>query len=237
MSVSLPPRRLVLPPPYDQHRLDGGDVLAEAVARAPVDGAGTLVWQWLARPGAAGRLDFAVVLEPGAALAASRLAFAAGVLAACEALAAHCPPERPVQWRWPGELRLDTNRIGGVRLAVAPGTAEDAVPDWMVLAVELIADRDHLDTPGACPDSVSLKEEEFLDPPAVVESFAAHLMLLFDRWKHEGAQALADRCAARLDGGGALTEGGDLLRDGTRHDLAAALAVAPDWRDAQGPRL
>lgn len=237
MSVSHPSRRLVLPPPYDQHPLDGGDVLAEAVARAPGEGAGTLVWQWLSVPGGPGRLDFAVVLEPDSPLAEARLAFAAGVLATCEALAAHCPPERSVQWRWPGEIRLDTNRIGGLRLAVAPGCAEDAVPDWMVLAVELIGDRDHLEVPGAFPDSVSLKEEEFLDPPAVVESFAAHLMLLFDRWKHEGAQALADRCAARLVGGGTLTERGDLMRDGRRHALADALSVAPDWRDGQGPRL
>lgn len=237
MSVSPPSRRLVLPPPYSQHRLDGGDVLAEAVARAPGEGAGTLVWQWVSAAAAPGRLDFAVVLEPDRTLAAARLAFVAGLLATCEALAAHCPPERSVQWRWPGEIRFDATRLGGARLAVAPGTAEDAVPDWMVFAVELIADRDHLDAPGAFPDSVSLREEDFLDPPAVVESFAAHLMLLFDRWTHEGAQALADRCAARLDGGGALTEAGDLLREGTRHGLAAALAEAPDWRDGQGPRL
>ena len=237
MSVSPPSRRLVLPPPYSQHRLDGGDVLADAVARAPEEGAGTLVWQWVSAAGAPGRLDFAVVLEPDRTLAEARLVFTAGLLATCEALAAHCPPERSVQWRWPGEIRLDTNRLGGARLAVAPGTATDAVPAWMVLAVELIADRDLLEMPGAFPESLSLKEEDFLDPPAIVESFAAHLMLLFDRWTHEGARALADRCAARLDGGGALTETGDLLLDGTCHDLAAALAEAPDWRDGQGPRL
>lgn len=237
MLVSHPLRRLVLPPPYSQHRLDGGDVLAEACARAPEEGAGTLVWQWVAGTDSAGRLDFAVVLEPDMALSAARLAFAAGMLAACEALAVHCPPERSVLWRWPGEIRFDTNRLGGGRLAVAPGTAEDSVPQWMVLAVELIGDRDHLDAPGAFPGSVSLKEEEFLDPPALVESFAAHLMRLFDRWKHEGARALADSCAARLDGGGGLADDGDLLRDGARHSLAASLAAAPDWRDARGPRL
>ena len=237
MTVSHPPRRLVLPPPYSQHRLDGGDVMVEAMARAPSEGAGTLVWQWVSAPGMPGRLDFAVVLEPDMPLVQARLGFVAGLLATCEALAAHCPPERAIRLRWPAEFRLDTNRLGGARLAVAPGADAEAIPDWMVFAVELIADRDHLDSPGAFPDSVSLREEEFLDPPAVVESFAAHLMRLFDRWKHEGAAALAEACAARLEGGGTLTTTGDLHRDGSLHALSAALAAGPDWRDARGPRL
>jgi hypothetical protein len=56
-------RRLILPPPYSQSHLDEGDVAAAALARVD-EGAGTLVWTY--RPGAApGRLDFAVVLEPG----------------------------------------------------------------------------------------------------------------------------------------------------------------------------
>jgi hypothetical protein len=49
---------------------------------------------------------------------------------------------------WPDEIRYDKARLGGGRLAVAPGTAEDAVPDWMVFAAELIADRDHPAEPG-----------------------------------------------------------------------------------------
>jgi biotin-(acetyl-CoA carboxylase) ligase len=236
MTVSLPPRRLTLPPPYSQHRLDGGDVLDAAVARAPDEGAGTLVWQWLDGAGAPGRLDFAVVLEPDMPLADARLAFAAGMVATCEALAAHCPPERPLRIRWPSEIRFDTTRLGGARMAVSPGTDEADTPDWIVFAVELIGDRDHLEAPGAFPDSISLREEEFLDPPAIVESFAAHLMLFFDRWKHDGPQAIAARYAQRLEEGGTITDEGDLLRDGARHALRLALERA-DWRDDRGPRL
>lgn len=236
MTVSLPPRRLMLPPPYAQHWLDAGDVLDAAVARAPGEGAGTLVWQWVAGAGGPGRLDFAVVLEPDMPLAQARLAFAAGMAATCEALAAHCPPERPLRIRWPSEIRFDTNRLGGARLAVAPGTDEADTPDWMVFAVELIGDRDHLEAPGAFPGSISLKEEDFGDPPAIVESFAAHLMLLFDRWKHDGPQAVAARLAARLEEGSAITDEGDLLRDGARHALRLALERA-EWRDDRGPRL
>jgi len=237
MTVSTQPRRLVLPPPYGQHRIDAGDVLAEACARANSEGAGTLVWLW--RPGVseAGRLDFAVVLEPDMALPDARMGFVAGMAASCLALAAHCPPERDIRIRWPDEVLFDTNRLGGGLLALAPGAAEGATPDWMAFGLELIADRDHLAAPGAHPHSTSLAEEGFDDPPAIVESFAAHLMLLFDRWKHEGPQAVAQAFAGRLEGGGAIGDAGDLLRGGARETLAAALARAPLWRDATGPRL
>jgi biotin-(acetyl-CoA carboxylase) ligase len=211
-------RRLILPPPYDQHATPG-DVLAQAVARAATDGAGTLVWRHVP-----GRLDFAVVLEPDDALHLSRRAFVAGMVALAEALAAHCPPEHAVKLRWPDEVRFDLGRLGGARLVVAPGTEEQDIPAWLVFAVDLIADRDHLAAPGAFPHSVSLKEAGFTDPPAIVESFAAHLMLQFDRWKHDGFDSVAARYRARLDGDADLSL------------LAQALNPAR-WRDEGGPIL
>ena len=73
--------------------------------------------------------------------------------------------------------------------------------------------------------------------PAIIESFAAHLMLLFDRWKHEGADAVARAFAGRLEGGGAIGDAGDLIREGGHEALGPALARAPLWRDATGPIL
>ncbi|ABV92245.1 conserved hypothetical protein [Dinoroseobacter shibae DFL 12 = DSM 16493] len=230
------PRTLVLPPPYTAHWLAKGDALAHACHLAPEHGAGTLVWHASSGGHMPGRFDFAVVLEPETPLTEARKAFVLGMVALGEALAAHCPPERAVEFGWPGELRLDGGRLGGMRLSVAPDTAEEAVPNWMVLGVELIADRDHLTAPGSKPESLSLKEEEFLDPPAVLESFAAYLMLNFDRLKHEGFDAVATRYVGRLTSEGTLTAEGDLQ---TADDLAAlkdALAVAP-WRDETGPKL
>ncbi|MFZ9948981.1 MAG: biotin/lipoate--protein ligase family protein, partial [Gemmobacter sp.] len=184
-----------------------------------------------------GRLDLAVVLEPDLALPGARLGYVAGMAALCEALAAHCPPERDIRIRWPDELRFDTNRLGGARLVLAPGSAEGAVPEWMVFGAELIADRDNIAVPGEYPHSISLTEEGFDDPPAIIESFAAHLMLLFDRWKHEGAEAVARAFAGRLEGGGAIGDAGDLIREGGHEALGPALARAPLWRDATGPLL
>jgi biotin-(acetyl-CoA carboxylase) ligase len=181
-------------------------------------------------------LDFAVVLEPETPLSEARRAFIVGMVALGDALAALGPPERSVGFGWPGEVTFDGGRIGGMRLAVAPGTGAEDVPNWMVLGVELIADRDHLAAPGAHPGSVSLKEEEFADPPAIVESCAAYLMLHFDRWTHEGFASVAARYAARLNSGAALSDEGDLRLDDGIVTLEAALRDEY-WRDGDGPRL
>lgn len=231
------PRSLLLPPPYTTHWLAEGEVLAEACRRAPQEGAGTLIWHMSEGRGTcAGRLDFAVVLEPEEPLVVARRAFVAGMAALGDALAAHCPPERAVTFGWPGEVLLDGGRLGGMRFAAAPQTGEDDVPDWMVLAVELIADRDHLGAPGSHPGSVSLREEEFTDPPAVVESFAAYLMLMFDRWRHAGFDTLAARYTARLGSHARLSDAGALMRDDGSEALADAVGRTY-WRDATGPRL
>lgn len=234
---------LTLPPPYTQCWFEDGDVLAEATRRAPEGGAGTLVWCH-----SPGLLAFAVVLEPEQKLAEARLAFLAGMVALAEALVANCPPERAVRFDWPDTVLYDGARLGGARFAIPAGCAEDETPRWMVFGVELIADRDHLDAPGTFPDSTSLKEEEFTSPQAIVESFAAYLMLNFDRWVHHGREAVTSRYLQRLDP--QLAEGsreigpedqlversvsGNERRSGLMEGLASS-----SWRDAvaEGPRL
>jgi len=230
------PRALLLPPPYTPHWLAQGDALTEACRLAPGHGAGTLVWHASTSADQPGRFDFAVVLEPDTPLAEARKVFLLGMLALGDAVAVHCPPERAVGFGWPGELLLDAGRLGGMRLCVAPDAGEGDVPDWMVLGVELIADRDTLSAPGERPDSVSLKEEDFTDPPAILESFAAYMMLNFDRQTHGGFAPLAARYAGQLSRAGSVTEAGDfegaegvsLLKDALEHS---------HWRDALGPKL
>ena len=230
------PRNLTLPPPYRQHWLATGDVAGAAMAQAPQHGAGTLVWRHSSARGQEGRLDFAVVLEPAMALGQARPAFLCGMRALFEALAAQCDPNRAIGVVWPGGVEFDGGRLGGARLILPEGASEDTDPGWMVLAVELIADRDHLETTGAFPESLSLKEAGVADPAALVESFAAHLMLAFDRWTHEGIGSVTGTMAQHLVGGGAIDESGALVRGPARITLAAGLREAP-WRDVAGPRL
>lgn len=240
MSDPIAPPRLVLPPLFALHRSDLPDALAEAARLAPDMGAGTLVLHQ-----SPGLLAFAVVLEPEQPLAEARLAFILGMTALCDALAAHCPPERPVRLHWPDQVLYDAARIGGGRFAVAPGCTEDQVPDWMVFGAELIADRDHLEEPGLFPHSTSLKEEDFDPAEQIVAAFASYLMLYFDRWKHEGFEAVSSRYLARLDPplpSGMRQIAGDRLMEPSAPEsrLHPALREALGtqlWRDATGPRL
>jgi hypothetical protein len=138
----------------------------------------------------------------------------------------------------------DRSRLGGARFAVGPAGA-DGVPAWLVFAAELIADRDHLPDPGAFPESLSLKEDAFDPPQAIIESFAAYLMLYFDRWTHQGLPAVTDRYLERIDppmlSGSRTLEDGDLVErtpSGMTRRLPLAEGLARcAWRDARGPRL
>lgn len=232
--------RMPLPPPFRLHRTTARDVLAEGMRLAPTEGAGTLLLHE-----SPGLLAFAVVLEPEQPLATARLAFLAGMTALGDALAAHCPPERPVRLVWPDRVVYDAARIGGGRFAVAPGTAEDAVPDWMVFAAELIADRDHLAEPGRFPDSTSLKEEAFDPAEDIVSTFASYLMLYFDRWTHEGFDAVGNRFLMRVDPpllrGVRRLEGDRMVEitpsGGRRFPTLPEALATQDWRDERGPKL
>lgn len=231
---------LMLPPPYTLFMGQGGDILDEAAALAPEKGAGTLVLQQ-----SPGLLAFAVVLEPDQPLEEAQMAFLLGMSALGDALAAHCPPERPVRFVWPDELRYDKARLGGGRLRVAPGCGPQEVPDWMVFAAELIADRDQLADPGEYPDSLSLKEDEFDASEAIVSTFASYMMLYFDRWAHDGLEAVTNRYLMRIDP--------PLLRGVRRLDGDRLIEITPSgerrypplmealgqsgWRDEKGPRL
>ncbi len=230
---------LMLPPPFTLIRAQEGDILDEAVALAPEKGAGTLLLNQ-----SPGLLAFAVVLEPDEPLEQAQMAFLLGMTALGDALAAHCPPERPVRFVWPDELRYDKARLGGGRFRVAPGCAPDAVPDWMVFAAELIADRD-LEDPGSFPDSLSLKEDDFDPPEAIVTTFASYMMLYFDRWAHDGLEAVTNRYLMRIDPpllrGVRRIEGDRLIEitpsGGRKYPPLMEAMGQSGWRGERGPRL
>lgn len=233
--------RVHLPPPFTLHRTTQRDVLAAAVALAPSEGAGTLVVHQ-----SPGLLAFAVVFEPEQPLSEAQLAFLLGMTALGDALAAHCPPERPVRLTWPDQVTYDAARIGGGRFAIAPGTADDAVPDWMVFAAELIADRDQIEEAGAYPQSTSLKEESFDAAEDILSTFASYLMLYFDRWAHEGFASVSNRYLMRVDPPllrGVRRIDGDRMIEikpagGSKSFPPIREAIATQvWRDEKGPKL
>src|SRR6267154_1404540 len=189
---------LDLPPGYTLVALrEAGDAFAHGCEIAAEAGAGTLVW--------VRRYDlveFAVVLEPDEPLKSARRALFAGMNAVADAIAAHCPPEREVNFGWPDTVIFDGGLLGGARLGWPADCAEGEVPAWLVLGVILrAADMAHVEEVQAAA-GVSLLSEGFamIDTDAIIGSFARHLMTAFDRWNERGFEAIARDYLERLPG-------------------------------------
>lgn len=183
-------REIDLPPPFTLRTLrEAGDAFAAAEDAAAETGAGTLVW--------VRRFDlveFAVVLEPEEPLALARLVFYAAMNALADAVAATCPPERPLEFAWPDALRFDGGLLGGGRLSWPSGAAEHLTPDWLVFGAMLRASTIDAGEPGEWKQAVSLEDTGFfegVDSGDIVESFARHLMANLHAWSEAGARAAA----------------------------------------------
>jgi biotin-(acetyl-CoA carboxylase) ligase len=239
---------LDLPPGYTLVALrELGDAFAHGCDIAAEAGAGTLVW--------VRRYDlveFAVILEPDEPLASARRAFFAGMNAVADAIAAHCPPEREVNFNWPDTILFDGGLLGGARLGWPKDCAEGEVPGWLVFSVMLrAANLAYVDEVQAA-SGVALLSEGFqmIETDAIIESFSRHLMTGFDRWKEQGFEPVArdyfERLAKHKAGERrAIDRNGDLLvrpPEGSgppdRSSLVEALAKAA-WYDpqARGPKL
>ncbi len=138
----------------------------------------------------ADRLAAALVLAPEVPLAR-----AIAMLPTCgvgfqNALGALAPPEVAVHLDWAGGIRVNGARCG--RLRVAAGTTDpDAIPDWMVIGLEvpllLLSEQ-----PGETPDRTALNEEGCAEvaPTALLEAWARHSLVWINRWEDEGTRAL-----------------------------------------------
>jgi biotin/lipoate A/B protein ligase family protein len=236
---------LDLPPPFSLVTLrEIGDAFAHAQAIASKEGAGSLVH--------VGRFDlseFAVVLEPDEPLASARRAFYVCMVALYDAMLTHAPPEHRIEIRWPDAIHVDGGLVGGGRLAWPAGTAEAAVPDWLVFGASVRLVSLGREEAGLRPLATALDEEGFddLGSGRLVEGFARHLMLALDAWRAGELAAVTrqylDRLRMEKGATPALSGEGDLLvrwrgkAEPDRHKLADALA-APSWLDpaAGGPR-
>lgn len=228
----------VLPPGFSLVSLrESSDAMRHAVAIAGEAGAATLVWTR--------RFDvveFALVLEPEEPLKTARLAHYLCMNALADALSVHCPPERPVLFRWPATLMFDHGLIGGGRLAWPEGCGEEETPGWLVFgAMVRAALMVPLEERGAFL-GVAMDEEGFEEVDAVdlVESFLRHLMHGVSRWQEQGPKAAVQRWLDRLEpeAGTRRSIGPDgdltLTRNGVpqRHSLVEALREVA-WLDPE----
>src|SRR5258705_3016239 len=254
MNSSMPLRpadtgqTLDLPPGYTLVPLrEHGDAFVHGCAIASDTGAGTLVWvrRYVL-------VEFAVFFDPDEPLVSARRAFFAGMNAVADAIAAHCPPEREVNFNWPDTILFDGGLLGGARLGWPKDCAEDEVPGWLVFSVMLrAANLAHVEEVQAASGVALLSEGfEMIETDAIVESFSRHLMTGFDRWKEHGFEPIARDYLERLPKSKAgerrgIDRNGDLLvrphEGGARPDrvsLVEPLAKAAcDDPQARGPNL
>lgn len=209
-----------------------GDAMGRAVAEAPRQGAGCLVWvrSW-------SRIEAAVVLEPERSLAATRPALLAALAAFADAAGALGPPEVPLTFDWPATIRVNGGVVGRARLATPPSCGEEEVPAWLVVGIEAaFADVGDAE-PGHDPGRTTLFEEGFNEttPAGMTAAWARHLMANLADWQGGGFRVVAERYLARLDP--ALAQGarrgidpatGDLVlqRGAARERLPLAEAIA-----------
>jgi biotin-(acetyl-CoA carboxylase) ligase len=193
---------------------EGGDTMARAMALAPAQGAGTLLWF-----GTAACAEAALVLEPELPLAAARLVLLAGANALADALSHGSPAEIPVQFGWPGKILVNGAACGALALAAPPGVLPAAVPDWLVIGLSVALAPSGVDPaePGLTPDRTTLAEEgwDAHDGAVLIAAWARHLMAGLDDWQAHGPKRLCETYLARLvapaGARGIDPAGGDLL--------------------------
>jgi biotin-(acetyl-CoA carboxylase) ligase len=226
-----------LPPGYSLMVLrEREDAFQHACNVAAPAGAGTLVW--IRR---FDLLEFAVVLEPVEALVSARRAFFPAMSALADAVGAACPPDKPVEFEWPGTLLFDGALLGGGRLGWSQDCAEDETPDWLVFGAMLLASKDRAGDPGLTPESTSLEDEECeFTHEALIETFSRNLMRAFHLRTEQGFGQLAEDYLSRLSLPGAkaraaIAENGDLLlsRAGAEPERRALLPALQQvaWLD------
>ncbi|MCK0168328.1 biotin/lipoate--protein ligase family protein [Jannaschia sp. S6380] len=149
---------------------------AIAAARAGCDG-GTIFWR------AGGVLDMAVVFAPDVPLSRAVQMAPLCAVALRDALGATGPAELPIHLGWDGGILLNGAEAGRVR-PIVPDPAVDAVPDWVVIHLTL-----HIFPDDGVGTALLLEGGGDVDPVALLEAWARHLMHRLSEWE-DGPRAL-----------------------------------------------
>ena len=179
-------------PPLLSGEATDADPLAVAVARAEAGtDAGLIVHR--IRPD---HLKAALVLAPEVALADAMAMVIAAANGFGDAFGALAPSEVAAHFDWPGGFRINGARCGGLR-AAASANDPDAVPDWLVIAIDVPFFRDADYEPGDAPEETTLWEEGCaeIEPRRLLESWSRHLLVAINAWEDGGLRPLhADWC-------------------------------------------
>lgn len=212
------------------------DAFRHARTHAAEAGAGTLF-----HVGRFDQIEFALVLEPDAPLSAARRVLFAGMNALAETIAAECPPERDVTFRYPDCLYFDDGLVGGARLAWPEECGEGDVPEWLAFCAIIRTGGFQELGFKLDPSGTTLEEAGFdsVDPEAFAARFCRHMMAEIDEWLDKGFTGIGQRYLVRLPkaaGAGlrGIDSNGDLMvRAGGQEERTAFLPglAAQAWFD------
>jgi BirA family transcriptional regulator, biotin operon repressor / biotin---[acetyl-CoA-carboxylase] ligase len=146
------------------------------------------------------RLRMAIVLAPEVPLARAVQVGHVMMVAAGDSIGALAPPEVGISYRWPGLLLVNGGVSGWVQLAAA-GRDLDAIPDWLVLSLELRLRADGRAEPGQTPGETALYEEGTgaIPPARLIESASRHFLTWLHRWDTDGFKPVHDAWMARAE--------------------------------------
>ena len=176
------------PPLFEGREVGRGiDPFAKACAEAALGcDAGAIVYNI-----GADRLAAAIVFAPEVALEDAMAMLPACGVGFQNALGALAPPEVAVHLTWEGGILVNGASCGGLR-AASSTVDPDAVPDWLVVGLEVPLIPEDPDAPGAEPERTSLYEEGCVEvaPARLLESWSRHTLVWINRWSEEGAGPL-----------------------------------------------
>ncbi|MBY8977252.1 DUF4444 domain-containing protein [Rhodobacteraceae bacterium NNCM2] len=154
------------------------------------------------------RLEAAIVFAPEEPLADAMTVVLAVALGLGDALGALAPPEVAIHYVWPNGFKVNGADCGRLR-AAASTTDPDALPDWLVVGVEVPFRFDD-DEPGRNPQKTCLIEEGCgeVTPHRLLESWSRHMLTWINRREHDGISPLHAEWRSRAWGiGEPLDEG------------------------------
>jgi biotin-(acetyl-CoA carboxylase) ligase len=158
-------------------------------------------------------LRAALVLAPEAPLEQAMSITFAVALGLGDAIGALAPPEVAVHYVWPGAFKINGADCGAMRAAAAT-TDPAAVPDWLVIGVEMPYRRPSETEPGYRPGQTSLIEEGCIEvtPLKLLDSWSRHTLVWINRWLDDGFQPLHTAWRERAWGMGEdLADGGTFI--------------------------
>lgn len=136
-------------------------------------------------------LSAAIVLAPEDPLEDAMAMVFAAANGFADAFGGLAPSEVAAHFDWPGGIRINGARCGGLRAAAATGDPA-AVPDWLVVGLDLPFFAASDEEPGDAPDRTTLWEEgcSEIEPRQLLESWSRHMLVWIHTWLDEGMPRL-----------------------------------------------